>query len=70
MLIEQIIEFELRGPGVPWPYMYSCNWLISHLFIFFHQAQRLNYAHYASSYTVSKYICTLDTVLDEVMAKD
>ena len=29
MLIEQIIEFELRGPGAPWPYMYSYNWLFS-----------------------------------------
>ena len=27
MLIEQIIKFELRGPGAPWPYMYSYNWL-------------------------------------------
>ena len=29
MLIEQIIEFELRGTWVPWPYMYSYNCLIS-----------------------------------------
>ena len=42
-----------------------------HIFIyFFHQAQRLNYAHYASSYTVSISIYASDTVLDEVMAKD
>ena len=35
ILIEQIIEFELRGPGScmdpvlghVWPYMYSYNWL-------------------------------------------
>ena len=26
MLIEQIIEFQLRGPG-PLAYMYSYNWL-------------------------------------------
>ena len=26
MLIEQIIEFQLRGPGSPGPYMYSYNW--------------------------------------------
>ena len=30
MLIEQIFEFELRGPRPPGPYMlYSYNWLIS-----------------------------------------
>ena len=28
MLIEQIIEIELRA-WAPWPYMYSCNWLTS-----------------------------------------
>ena len=28
MLNEQIIEFELKGPGAPWSYMYSYNWLI------------------------------------------
>ena len=28
--------------------------VIYHLFIFFYQAQRLNYAHYTSSYTVSR----------------
>ena len=39
---------------------------------FFHQAQRLNYAQHAISYTISRYcrLCTLDIVLDEVMAKD
>ena len=29
MLIEQIIEIDMRGPGPPGPYMYSCNWLTS-----------------------------------------
>ena len=29
MLIEEIIEFQLRGSGPPWLYMYSYNWLIS-----------------------------------------
>ena len=31
MLIEQIIEFKLRGlgPRDRWPYMYSYNWLFS-----------------------------------------
>ena len=29
MLIEQIIKFQLRGPGHPWPFMYSYNWLTS-----------------------------------------
>ena len=29
MLTEQNIEFQLRDPGAPWPYMYSNNWLIS-----------------------------------------
>ena len=29
MFIEQIIEFELRGPAAPRPYMYSYNWLFS-----------------------------------------
>ena len=27
MLIEQIIEFELKGPETPRPYMYFFNWL-------------------------------------------
>ena len=29
MLIEQIIEFQLRLPGPPGRYMYSYNWLTS-----------------------------------------
>ena len=27
MIIEQVIEFELRVPWALWPYMYSYNWL-------------------------------------------
>ena len=29
MLIEQIVELQLRGPGAPWPNMHSYNWLFS-----------------------------------------
>ena len=29
MLIEQIIEYQLRGAWALWPYMYSYNWLTS-----------------------------------------
>ena len=29
MLIEQIIEFELRGAWTQWSHMYSYNWLFS-----------------------------------------
>ena len=28
MLNKQIIEYQLRGPGAPWPYMYY-DWLTS-----------------------------------------
>ena len=28
MIVEQNIEFELRGSWASWPYMYSYNWLI------------------------------------------
>ena len=49
------------------------NGLTYHLpFIyFFHQAQRLNYAHYTQAVIQFRdKLYTLDTVLDEVMAKD
>ena len=29
MLIEQIIEFKLKGLGASWSYMFSYNWLFS-----------------------------------------
>ena len=29
MLIDQIIEYKLKRPAPPWPYMYSYEWLIS-----------------------------------------
>ena len=29
MLIEQLIEFEMRMPGALWPYLYSYSWIFS-----------------------------------------
>ena len=29
MLIKQIIEFQMTGPGLPWTYMYPFNLIIS-----------------------------------------